>query len=150
MPKLFAEMQGSLVSLNGRSLEDFTFENPEKIKVIAFYSSASWCRPCHKFTPTLVRKYRSLKSRYDNFEVVLLSSDRQREAWEEYIKEYRMPYPSLEFDSADKKGILAQGKNYNYIPSLFIRSADGEVLHDGSDGAYESLEKLEEILRETH
>jgi len=146
-PVMKALEQG-LVKLEGRRLEEFTLANPEKIEVIAFYSSASWCGPCHAFTPDLSRTYESLKKKYDNFELVLLSADRDRPSWEGYVKEYKMPFPALDFDAASDKGVLRAGKNSNFIPSIHILARDGTVLDDASAGARASLEKLEEILKE--
>lgn len=146
--KLLEAMEGSLVKLDGRDIKPYEIENPENIKVLAFYSSASWCGPCQAFSPTLGKEYKSLKRKYPNFELVLLTSDRNREDWEEYIKDHKMPFPSIDFDKSDIKGTLASGKNFNFIPSLLIKTVDGEVLDDASKGASESLEHLEDILKE--
>jgi len=146
--KLITAMEGNLVVLDGRELVDYQFENADEIDVVAFYSSASWCGPCQAFSPTLSRKYKSLKRKYPNFELVLLTSDRDRAAWEEYIKDHKMPFPALDFDKKGSAGTLSAGKNYGYIPSLLIKTADGEVLDDASKGAAASLENLEDILKE--
>ena len=146
--ELLAAMQGALVRLEGRQLVPHEIPNPEKIKVVAFYSSASWCGPCQAFSPKLAKEYKSLKRKHENFEVVLLTSDREREAWEEYIREHKMPFPSVDFEKASIKDKLASGKNYGYIPSLLIKTVEGKVLDDASNGAEASLEHLEDILRE--
>ncbi len=143
---LVKELDGKLVVLEGRKVVPFSVENPGKIEVIAFYSSASWCPPCQAFSPDLVRKYKSLKRKYDNFELVLLSADRNREDWEGYLKDHKMPFPSVEFGKPF--GSLGSGKNTNGIPNILIKSADGKVLDDASKGARASLKHLEEILKE--
>ena len=141
-------MESSLLKLEGRSLKDFALTSPEKIEVLAFYSSASWCGPCHAFTPDLIRAYESLKRKYDNFELVLLSSDRDRASWEGYVTEYKMPFPALDFDASDEKGTLRSGSNVRGIPAIHIMTRDGTILDDSSSGARAGLEKLEEILKE--
>lgn len=141
-------LQSGLVKLNGRELEAFTLADPGKIEVVAFYSSASWCGPCHAFTPDLARSYSSLKRKYDNFELILLSADNDRASWEGYVKEYKMPFPALDFDAASAKGELRAGKNSNFIPAIHIVARDGTVLDDSSAGARASLENLEKILKE--
>jgi thiol-disulfide isomerase/thioredoxin len=141
-------LEKSLVKLDGRRIGQYTLENPEKIEVIAFYSSASWCGPCHAFTPDLNRAYQSLKKKYDNFELVLLTADREKEAWEGYLKEYKMPFPSVDYDATEALGTLRSGNNSNFIPAIHIVARDGTVLDDASAGARASLEKLEGILKE--
>ena len=141
-------LEGNLLKLEGRRLSDFALASPEKIEVIAFYSSASWCGPCHAFTPNLSRAYESLKKKYDNFELVLLSADQDKGAWEEYVKEYRMPFPVLDHDAGRDASALRAGKNANFIPAIHILARDGTVLDDASGGASASLRKLEEILKE--
>lgn len=141
-------LQSGLVKLKGRELEEFTLEDPAKIEVVAFYSSASWCGPCHAFTPDLAKAYASLKRKYDNFELFLLSADKDRPSWEGYVKEYKMPFPAIDFDMSSGKGALQAGRNSNFIPSIHILARDGTVLDDASAGALASLENLEKILKE--
>lgn len=141
-------LETNLVGLDGRKITPFTLANPEKIEVIAIYSSASWCGPCHAFTPDLSSAYKSLKRKYDNFELVLLTADREKEAWEDYVKEYKMPFPSVNYDASEARGTLGQGKNSNFIPAIHIVARDGTVLDDASAGARASLENLEKILKE--
>lgn len=141
-------LEGNLLKLEGRRLSDFALASPEKIEVIAFYSSASWCGPCHAFTPNLSRTYESLKKKYDNFELVLLSADDDKGAWEEYVKEYRMPFPVLDHGASREAATLKASRNANFIPSIHILARDGTVLDDASGGASASLRKLEEILKE--
>ena len=141
-------LEKSLVILDGRKINEFKLSHPEKIEVVAFYSSASWCGPCHAFTPELAREYKSLKRKYDNFELVLLSGDDEKRDWEEYVKEYKMPFPLVNFDAKDAAGTLRAGKNSNFIPAIHIVARDGTVLDDSSGGARASLEKLEKILKE--
>ena len=80
-------LETNLVGLDGRKITPFTLTNPEKIEVIAVYSSSSRCGPCHAFTPYLSSAYKSLKRKYDNFELVLLTADPEKEAGEGYVKE---------------------------------------------------------------
>ena len=145
---LMKALETNLVGLDGRKIAPFTLTHHETIEVIAVYSSASWCGPCHAFTPDLSSAYKSLKRKYDNFELVLLTADREKEAWEGYVKEYKMPFPSVNYDASEARGTLSQGKNSNFIPAIHIVARDGTVLDDASAGARASLENLEKILKE--
>lgn len=146
--ELLAAMKGNLVALDGREMVPYEIGSPEKIQVLAFYSSASWCGPCQAFSPTLGKEYKSLKRKYDNFELVLLSSDNAAEDWKGYVIDHKMPFPSLDFEKNSVKGKLSSGNKSGFIPSILIKTVDGEVLDDGKAGAEKSLEHLEDILKD--
>ena len=57
---------------------------------IAVYFSASWCGPCHVFTPQLVSFYEQ-HGGGKNFEVILVSSDRSAEDLAAYRTDKQMP-----------------------------------------------------------
>ncbi len=144
---ILSALDGNMVILDGKRLKKYEHENLGQIEVVAFYSSASWCGPCHAFTPTLIKEYNSLKRKYDNFELVLLSADNSESAWEGYVEEYKMPWPALKHGSREAS-TLKSGRKANFIPSIHIVSADGTVLDDASGGANASLKNLERILKE--
>ena len=93
-------------------------------KLVALYFSAKWCAPCRKFTPLLI-KYRN--ENRDDFEVVLVSSDRKVEQQQEYMKKADMPWPAVPFNSpaANK---LKKLNTKRSIPTLIIMDKDGEQI----------------------
>ena len=117
-------LEGKLVRLDGKSLkkcEDAT--KPAKFYV--FYYTASWCPPCQAFTPSLVEWYNDNKN--DNFELVLISSDRDEKAMEGYAKDKKMPWPQLKLKEAAKfKSKFDHG--VSGIPSLIVCDLKGENL----------------------
>lgn len=138
-PSVFDKtLEGNLVKLDGRSLKrckDAT--QPEKYYV--FYYTASWCGPCQKFTPSLVEFYNENKN--DNFEIVLISSDSDEDAMEEYAKDKKMPWPQLklrkveDFKEDFKHGVTG-------IPSVIVCELDGKVL-----GNYRDLNALKNLVK---
>ena len=117
-------LEGNLLRLDGESLEsceDAT--QPQKFYV--FYYTASWCPPCRAFTPTLVEWYNDNKN--DNFELVLITSDRDEASMLGYAKDKKMPWPQLELKKASKfKGEFNHG--VAGIPSLIVCDLEGENL----------------------
>lgn len=117
-------LEGNLVRLDGKSFkkcEDAT--KPAKFYV--FYYTASWCPPCQAFTPSLVEWYNDNKN--DNFELVLITSDRDEDAMEGYAKDKKMPWPQLKHSKASKfKGKFNHG--VTGIPSLIVCDLEGENL----------------------
>jgi nucleoredoxin len=117
-------LEGNLVRLDGKSLEKCEDATKPK-KFYVFYYTASWCPPCQAFTPSLVEWYNDNKN--DNFELVLISSDRDEKAMEGYAKDKKMPWPQLEMKKASKfKGKFDHG--VTGIPSLIVCDLEGENL----------------------
>jgi thiol-disulfide isomerase/thioredoxin len=127
----------NMVVLDGEKFVDhFATKRPDKY--IVFYYTASWCGPCRNFTPKLVEFYNTHKN--DNFEIVLISSDRDANAMEAYAKKNKMPWPHLKFNQ--KKAFKS---NFNHgvrgIPSVVVCDLEGNIVtKNGRDLA--SLEKL--------
>lgn len=126
-PSVFDEfLWGNLVQLEGDQLQKATFTHrPEKYYI--FYYTASWCGPCRRFTPALVEWYESNKN--ENFEIILISSDRSAPAMEGYAKSGKMPWPLLAFDKVEAFKEEFRGKHeVRGIPSLIVCEPDGRVL----------------------
>lgn len=92
-------LDGNLVALSGRSFKSVK-ELPRPEKYFLFYYTASWCGPCHKFTPSLVEFY--TKHKDPRFELVLVTSDSDERAMEDYAKEFKMPWPQLKLSKVEK------------------------------------------------
>jgi len=102
-----------------------TFQEVSKNRdAIGLYFSASWCGPCHRFTPILSECYKALKEsdgaakRNQRFEVIFLSSDRDANSFEKYYHE--MPWTALSFDRQDLKTQLETRYKVEGIPTLVI------------------------------
>ena len=138
-PSVFDDiLDGNLVKLKGKSLKSFKdLQKPAKYYV--FYYTASWCGPCHRFTPSLVEFYEKHKN--DNFEVVLITSDSDEDDMEEYAAEMKMPWPQLKLKKA-----AAFKKEFKHgvtgIPSVIVCELDGKKL-----GNYRDLAALEKLVK---
>jgi thiol-disulfide isomerase/thioredoxin len=132
-------LDGNLVKLEGKSLRSFKdLKKPAKYYV--FYYTASWCGPCHQFTPSLVEFYNKNKS--DNFEIVLITSDSEEGDMEEYAAEMKMPWPQLKLSKAkDFKKEFQHG--VKGIPSVIVCDLEGKNLgnHRGDLKALADLVK---------
>lgn len=138
-PSVFDKLlDGNLVALDGRSLKSVRdLEKPQKYYV--FYYTASWCGPCQAFTPSLVDFYNEHKT--DNFELVLISSDRDERSMTTYAQEKKMPWPQLRlsrterFEKATEHGVTG-------IPSLIVCDLEGNVV-----SRTRSLAELEKLVK---
>ena len=105
------------------------------LKYIAIYYSASWCPPCKVFTPKLVEFYNKNKS--DKFEIVLVSSDKEKKAMEDYIKDDKMPWLALKHSKIDSSTDTWKSFAGRSIPGMVIIDPQGNVLsHSHVDDKY--------------
>merc|ERR1712003_288209 len=65
-------------------------------KVLGLYFSAHWCGPCRGYTPKLAEWYTKMKAKGLPFEIVFVSSDRDKASWSDYFGE--MPWLALDYD----------------------------------------------------
>ncbi|KAG5018191.1 hypothetical protein JHK87_014046 [Glycine soja] len=99
-------------------------------KTIGLYFSAEWCVPCAKFTPKLISVYEKIKHELagkgeEDFEVVLISSDRDQASFDSYYS--TMPWLALPFGDPEIKNLV---RHYNVqgIPWLVIIGPDGKTI----------------------
>ncbi|KAK4793410.1 hypothetical protein SAY86_023845 [Trapa natans] len=97
-------------------------------KKLGLYFSASWCGPCHRFTPVLAEAYEGLRAR-SNFEIVFISADEDDEAFNEYF--VKMPWLAIPFADPEKRDSLDELFKVRGIPHLVIIDEAGRVISDG-------------------
>lgn len=96
-------------------------------KVIGIYFSAHWCGPCRAFTPDLVEFHKEMTKKEKPFEIVFVSSDRDKKAMYDYMEEMDMPWLALPFGD-DHKEELAKKYKVSGIPKLVIIDAEGNTI----------------------
>jgi len=95
-------------------------------KVVFLNLWATWCGPCQREIPELVRLHKEFESR--GVEVIGLSTEDPEgsaEAVRDFVREYHMDYP-VGWATREVAGILMQGRGS--IPQSFIISRDGRIL----------------------
>lgn len=147
-PSEFAkQFADDLVLREDRKVSDLKNPSLEKVKYFAFYKSASWCGPCRKFTPELVKFYNRLKPNHPEFELIFISHDQSKDSMKDYMIADKMPWPAFKFGK-HKSLVNSYG---NGIPCLIITDADGKKLYDsytpdkkyrGPSAVMAELEKL--------
>jgi thiol-disulfide isomerase/thioredoxin len=137
-PSVFDEvLDGNLVILDGKKLAKHELA-AKPTKYYVFYYTASWCPPCQAFTPSLVKFYEDNKN--ENFELVLITSDRDEDAMEEYAKDKKMPWPQLK---QSKAASFKQKFDHGVrgIPAVIVCDLEGKVVSANGRNLAE-LEKL--------
>ena len=99
-------------------------------KIVGLYFSAHWCPPCRSFTPLLVKFRDDMVKQGKNFEVVFISSDKNETAMQGYMKDTKMQWLAVPFDSP-RKGKIKNKYGVSGIPTLIILAPDGNTITSG-------------------
>ncbi|XP_037090780.1 nucleoredoxin-like [Pollicipes pollicipes] len=84
----------------------------------ALYFAANWCPPCKAFTPELREMAGRICSRGLKFEVILVSSDRTAESFEQHRG--AAPWLAVPYAQAGRRRELAERFGVQGIPSLLV------------------------------
>lgn len=147
--KVWWDLRDKLKSVQNGKVRFYDPAERAEPELYLAYFSASWCPPCHRFTPLLVEAYQRIQQRWPGrVEVVLISSDETASAAEKYMIDAHMPWLMLRFGTEARA--LTQWAAAG-IPCLVAVSRSGDVLFHSYQGKTyigpESvLEKCEQLL----
>lgn len=138
-------------TLIGQPALDFKLTTPEgkevslsdyKGKVVMVDFWASWCKPCRKENPNVVRIYNRFKDK--GFEILGVSLDNNKDSWVEAIQKDKLTWTHVS-DLAGWGSLAAKQYGVTGIPYTLIIGRDGKIIEKNLRG--EQLEKkLEKIL----
>lgn len=106
---------------NGNPVSSASFKG--KYLLIDFW--ASWCIPCRKENPNLVKMYNEYKGQ--NFEILAISLDSKKEAWLAAIQKDALAWPQVS-DLKGWKNEVALRYNVKVIPANFLLDPEGKVI----------------------
>ena len=117
-----------------------------KGKVVLLNFWATWCPPCRKEVPSMVKLYNQFKGK--GFEIVAVSVDRSRDDVVKFVKEQNMTFTVLH----DVDSTTAQGYGVFRYPETFIIDRNGKI-RQHLNGAVEWMEPeftdyIEKLLAE--
>ncbi|WP_231403113.1 TlpA disulfide reductase family protein [Hymenobacter guriensis] len=95
---------------------------------------ASWCGPCRKENPNVVRAYQKFKSKGQGFEIYSVSFDQSRDKWLKAIKDDQLTWTHV----SDLKGWeSAAGQTYGVksIPLSILIDPQGKIIAKNLRGA---------------
>lgn len=111
-----------------------------KVVLIDFW--ASWCGPCRRENPNVVRMYNEYKDK--GFEILGVSLDRERERWLDAIEKDGLTWRHVS-DLRGWKNEVAQAYGVHSIPHTVLLDEEGRIIARNLRGA--ALEKkLKELF----
>ena len=105
---------------------------------------ASWCAPCRKELPNVVKLYNQYKSK--GFTVYSVSLDKDISAWKKAIQDDNLSWPNHVSDLLGWESELPTLYGFQGIPHIVLIDKEGKIIESGLRG--ESLEqKLKELFK---
>ncbi len=104
---------------------------------------ASWCFPCRRENPNIVKAFHKFKDR--NFTVLGVSLDKTKEDWVKAIQEDKLNWAHMS-DLAFWNSEAVRVYRFQAIPYNVLINPEGEVVAENLTGEY-LHQKLEELLK---
>ena len=145
------QAKGAALLAVGHEAPDFAQQTPDgqvvklsdhrgKVVLIDFW--ASWCKPCRRENPNVVKAYNKFKDK--GFEILGVSLDRDRGRWLQAIEQDVLTWPQVS-DLGFWQNAVAQQYGVTSIPFTVLVDEEGKVIATRLRGP--ALErKLEELL----
>lgn len=145
--RVAAALKTTLVDAEGKPVASQAID---EARVYVLYFGASWCGPCRKFSPGLVRFASDAAKTHPRLVTVLLSNDEDDADMRSYMKEEKMPWPAMPL-AALRQTPLFLSQSVGYIPNLVVLDRHGKVLASSSEngqyvGPERALKALEKVL----
>jgi peroxiredoxin len=102
---------------------------------------ASWCGPCRQAIPKVKELYESYKAK--GFEVVSISIDTDKNAWQKAMKEEAMPWEQLLSDNKDK---TMEQFQFSGIPTMYLVDTEGKIMERFTGYSEDAEKKIKESL----
>lgn len=85
---------------------------------------ASWCGPCRREMPNVVKLYKECKGK--NFEIIGISLDRKEADWKKAVKDLGMTWPQA-CDFLEWQSPVARKYNLSAVPYTVLVNPEGKV-----------------------
>ena len=143
---------------SGKPAPDFTLPTPDgknitlssvkaKLRIVDFW--ASWCGPCRREIPYVIKLYNETRDLKDKFVIVSFSLDNKQKSWLDAIPAMGMQLPDW-VHASDLHGWnspAAQTLGISAIPKTFLLDPDGKLIAVDLRGDL-MVQKVKELLQQ--
>lgn len=137
--KVAPNLQGMDPSGKTRSLSDLR----GKVVLLDFW--ASWCGPCRRENPSVVKLYKTLQSK--GFEIFSVSLDDKKDAWVNAIAQDNLSWANHISDLKGWKSSHGDIYNVNSIPFTVLIDQQGKIIATNLRGA-ELVDRVNSLLND--
>ncbi len=137
------------ITLPNTKGEDVSLYSLAKKSIVLVDFWASWCGPCRRANPGMVKFYNEYKDyKYqdakEGFKIVSISFDKSKDKWLQAIKSDSLYWSEHLSDLAGWSSEAAKTYEIKYIPQCFLIDADGTVIgvYRKAEDARQDLDKL--------
>lgn len=130
-----------LASVTGENVKLSDYIGKGKVVLLDFW--ASWCGPCIKEIPSLVKLYDNYKDR--GFEIVGVSLDEKQQSWVSAIDRLNITWPQMSDLKGWKSSVVELYGVYS-IPLTVLIDKDGTIIDQNLQGK-DLTDKLDELLK---
>ncbi|HWW40843.1 TlpA disulfide reductase family protein [Pedobacter sp.] len=124
--------------VNGKPISLSSYKG--KYVLIDFW--ASWCGPCRKENPNVLKAYNEFKDK--NFDVLAVSLDDKKDNWLKAVKEDGLPWTQVS-DLLGFKNAAAQAYAISAIPQNFLLDPNGKIIASNLRGDA-LMKKLQQVI----
>lgn len=133
---------------------EIALKNPEgtelrlsnlKGKVVLIDFWASWCAPCRKENPNVVRLYKKFKNQ--GFEIFSVSLDQDPDAWKGAISKDGLIWPNHVSDLMGWQTPLVQSYGIQGIPHTVLLNREGNIVGVGLRGVQLEQKLIEQLAK---
>lgn len=144
--QFLAGLQSVRLGNNAPDFEEYTTSGrPVKLsdykgKYILVDFWASWCAPCRAENPNVLKAYQAYHDQ--GLEILGVSLDTKKEAWEKAIKEDKLPWQQV--SDLKSPSVVVAMYNISGIPSNVLVGPDGKILAKNVRGEdlFSTLKKI--------
>lgn len=137
-PNLNKVLDLKFTAVDGREVDLASLRG--KVVLIDFW--ATWCGPCVRELPNVLKAYEKLHSK--GFEIVGISLDSDKSKLEAFVKDKGMPWPQF-FDGKGWKNELSTRFDIHAIPAMWLVDKDGRLASTTVRGRLEA--EVEKYLK---
>ncbi|MDQ3016450.1 MAG: TlpA family protein disulfide reductase [Bacteroidota bacterium] len=142
------EQGGKASDFEAQRMDGSSFRlSDEKGKYILLDFWGSWCGPCRKEHPQLVRVYREFNNASfkgaDGFDIVSIGMDGNAANWKKAIDSDSLTWPNQILQQAMFESPIAQAYTVRQLPTRFLIDPKGILI-----AVDPSLDRVETILRD--